>query len=138
MKAMSLIGRILYALPIGLMGVNHFLMSSLFAKKLDVSIIPNQAFVIIISGLMLITVSICIMLNKYVEIACLWLAGLMLLIITTIHLPGLFNPELGQISYFELLQDTSIMGGAVMIAAFIYQKKKCCENKIDHLEDPSI
>jgi uncharacterized membrane protein len=126
MKYFSLIGRILFALPIALMGINHFLMTPLFAQQLKESIIPNGAFVIMISGLMLIVVSVFILLNKFVEIASLWLIGLLFLIISTIHIPGLFasDPNVAQLAYIELLKTTSLMGGAIMIAIYLYERKK--------------
>ena len=40
LKTFSCIGRILFALPIGMMGLNHFLMTPLFAQQLKESLIP--------------------------------------------------------------------------------------------------
>jgi hypothetical protein len=40
--------------------------------------------------------------------------------IVTIHIPGLFDadPKIVQTSLIELLKDTALMGGAIMIALY--------------------
>ena len=126
LKTISCIGRILFALPIGMMGLNHFLMKPLFAQQLKESLIPNGAFLIMISGLMLMIVSAFIMLNKFVEIASLWLIGLLVMIICAIHIPSLFSEDINvaQLAYIEVLKTTSLLGGAIMIALYLYEKRK--------------
>jgi len=126
MKNLSTIGRILFALPIGLMGVNHFIMTPIFTAQLEGSLIPNGAFTIMVSGLMLIIVSLSLILNKFTKIACFWFAGLLLLFIVAIHIPGLFSPEhnVAQWAYIELLKDSSLMGGALLLAAIIGNQKE--------------
>jgi putative oxidoreductase len=126
MKALAIIGRILFALPVGLMGINHFIMTPVFTEQLKGSLIPNGAFAIMISGLMLLIVSVSIIFNKYTKIACLWLAGLLFLFITTIHIPGLFSnePNVAQWAFIELLKDTSLMGGAILLAVLLDAQKK--------------
>jgi hypothetical protein len=126
LKTFSIIARILFALPIGMMGLNHFLMIPLFAQQLKESLIPNGVFLIMISGLMLMMVSVFIIFNKFLEIANLWLIGLLLLIICTIHIPTLFSSDfnVAQLAYIEFLKTTSLLGAASLIAIYLYDKRQ--------------
>lgn len=119
MKKLAIIGRVLFALPFGLMGLNHFLMTDTFIGMAS-TFIPTGAYTILIIGALLIAASISIILNKNIKLACFGLAGLLLLFILTIHIPGLFNsdPKTVQLALIELLKDTGLMGGAIVIAFF--------------------
>ncbi len=120
MKKLAIFGRILFALPFGILGLNHFLMTDVFIGMMS-SFIPGGAYTILVSGLLLIVASISIILNKNIKIACFGLAALLFIFITTIHIPGLFNadPKLAQLSLIELLKDSGLMGGAIMIAVYL-------------------
>jgi hypothetical protein len=72
---------------------------------------------------MLIIASVFIILNKYVKIACLWLAGMLFIIITTVHIPNLFIPELFKMALMESLQDTALLGASLMIAYYLENSK---------------
>jgi uncharacterized membrane protein len=119
MKNLAILGRILFALPFGLMGLNHFLMTNTFIG-MSSTFVPTGAYTILIIGAILILASISIILNKNIKLACYILAGLLLLFIATIHIPGLFNADIkvAQLSLIELLKDTGLMGGAIMFAVF--------------------
>jgi len=123
MKQLAFIGRILFAIPIIAIGVTHFLMTPEFLTKLEYSIIPGSLYTVLLSGAMLIIASIFIILNKYVKIACLWLAGMLFIIVTTIHIPNLFHPELFKMALMELLQDTALLGASLMIAYYLEHNK---------------
>ena len=69
MKNLALIGRILFALPFAIMGLNHFLMTNVFLGMMS-SFIPGGAFTVLITGALLIIASISIVINKNVQIAC--------------------------------------------------------------------
>jgi uncharacterized membrane protein len=119
MKNLAILGRLLFALPFGLMGLNHFLMTNTFIG-MSSTFVPTGAYTILIIGAILILASISIMLNKNIKLACFILAGLLLIFIATIHIPGLFNsdPKVAQLALIELLKDTGLMGGALMFAVF--------------------
>ena len=116
MKNLALIGRILFALPFGIMGLNHFLMKDYFLGMMT-SFIPGGAYTILLTGFLLILASICIILNKFVKTVCYSIAGLLFIFIITIHIPGLSSVD-WQIALIELLKDTGLMGGAIMIALY--------------------
>lgn len=119
MKKLATIGRVLFALPFGIMGLNHFLMTNIFLGMMS-SFIPGGAYTILITGALLIIGSISIMLNKNIKTACLGLAGLLLIFIATIHIPGLLgtDPKIAQYALIEILKDTALMGGAIIIAVY--------------------
>ena len=119
MKKLAIIGRILFALPFGILGLNHFLMTDVFLGMMS-SFIPGGAYTIFVTGALLIAASISIILNKYIKVACFGLAGLLFIFIVSIHIPGLVNldPKVAQFALIELLKDTGLMGGALMIAIY--------------------
>ena len=116
MKNLATFGRILFGLPFGIIGLNHLLMKDVFLGMMS-SFVPGGGFTIMLTGVILILASISIIINKYVVITCYSLAALLLLFIITIHLPGLFTGNY-EMALFGLLKDTSLMGGALMIAAY--------------------
>lgn len=116
MKKLAIIGRILFALPFGVMGLNHFLMQNYFLGMMT-SFIPGGAYTILLTGALLILACILIIMNKFIKTACYSLAGILLIFIITIHIPGLSTSN-WQIALIELLKDTALMGGAIMIALY--------------------
>ncbi len=116
------LGRILFALPFGIIGLNHFFMVDFFSGMLT-SFIPGGGFTILFTGFLLIAASVSIMLKRYVTLSCLLLSIMLLIFILTIHIPQLFDPLQAQIAFMQLLKDTALMGGALMIA-HIYQPEK--------------
>lgn len=116
MKTLATIGRILFALPFGIIGLNHFLMTDFFLG-IKTSFIPIGVFTILITGVFLIAASISIILNKNIKIACICLAVLLFIFIVSIHIPGLSTPE-WRLSLIELLKDSGLMGASIMIAIY--------------------
>jgi putative oxidoreductase len=126
MKNIATIGRILFALPFGIIGLNHFLMKDIFLGMMT-SFSPGEGFTILLTGAILIAASILIILNKFIKIVCFTLAGLLLLFIMTIHIPHLLNStdaRAYQEALFGLLKDTGLMGGALIIAAHYHQEEE--------------
>ena len=115
-------GRILFAIPFGIIGLNHFFMVDFFSGMLT-SFIPGGGFTILFTGFLLIAASVSIMFKRYVTLSCLLLSIMLLIFILTIHIPQLFDPLKAQVAFMQLLKDTALMGGAIMIA-HIYQPEK--------------
>ena|ERR1035437_626272 len=125
MKHLTTIGRILFALPFGILGLNHFVMTSYYLGSVS-TFIPGGGYTIIITGVALIAACISIIAKKFIQVSCLLLALLLLIFILTIHIPGLFNStevtilaihtKFSTLSFIELVKDVSLMGGALMIA----------------------
>jgi putative oxidoreductase len=122
MKNITTIGRILFALPFALFGINHFLMMDYYIGMLT-SFIPLGAYTIILTGIMLIAASISIISKKFVKFSTIMLAVLLFIFIITIHIPHLINDADKTATIIALLKDISLMGGSVMIAG-IYSEEE--------------
>ena len=124
MKYLTTTGRLLFAIPFGIFGLNHFFMYNYYLGLVS-SFIPGGGYTVIITGIALIAASISIIAKKYIQISCLLLALMLLVFILTIHVPGLFTGDAnkGTIAFIELLKDTALMGGSLLIAG-IYRENK--------------
>jgi len=123
MKNISTVGRILFALPFGIFGINHFIMLDYYMGMLT-SFIPLGAYTIILTGILLIVASISIITKKFVKQCTLMLAGLLFIFIVTIHIPHLINGPDKTATLIGLLKDISLMGGSLMIAGLSTVKSK--------------
>lgn len=124
---MTSIGRILYAIPFALFGINHFLMTDYYVGMLT-SFIPMGAYTIILTGILLIAASISIISKKLVRLSTILLAILLFLFIVTIHIPHLFQDTDKTATIIALLKDVSLMGGSMMIAGIYSEEEKPAKN----------
>ena len=122
MNKITTAGRILFALPFAIFGINHFIMMNYYMGMLT-SFIPQTAFVMILTGILLIAASISIMTKKLVKLSTILLAVLLFIFIVTIHIPHLIHGVDKTVSMIALLKDISLMGGSLMIAG-IYSDEK--------------
>jgi putative oxidoreductase len=122
MKKITSLGRILFAIPFIIFGINHFVMKDYYLGMLT-SFIPTGGYTIIITGIMLIVAGISIATKQYVKFCTLMLALLLFIFIITIHIPHLFIPGDKTATLIALLKDISLMGGSLMIAG-IYSDDK--------------
>jgi len=122
MKNLTIIGRILFAIPFGVLGINHFIMHDFYLGTVT-SFIPGLGFTLFLVGLALIAASISIILNKFIRLSCGLLAVMLVLFIATIHIPGLFNTDhmKSTMALVELMKDTALLGGSLIIIG-IYGK----------------
>lgn len=127
MKNITSLGRILFAIPFALFGINHFLMMDYYLGMLT-SFIPLGAYTIILTGIMLIVASISILSKKYVKFSTIMLAILLFVFIITIHIPHLIHTADKTVTLIALLKDTSLMGGSLMIAG-IYSDDETQDKK---------
>jgi putative oxidoreductase len=122
MKKLTTIGRILFAVPFALFGINHFLMLNYYLGMLT-SFVPLGAYTIVLTGIMMIAASISIITKILVKFSTLLLAGLLFIFIVTIHIPHLITDADKTITIIGLLKDISLMGGSLMIAG-IYSEEE--------------
>jgi len=123
MNKITTIGRILFALPFAAMGINHFVMMDYYLGTLT-SFIPKTAFVMILTGIMLIAASISIITKKLVKLSTILLAILLFIFIITIHIPHLINGVDTTATLIALLKDISLMGGSLMIAGMYHENEQ--------------
>ncbi len=124
MDILKHIGRIIFAIPFLVFGINHFIYAKMMVGLVP-SFVPGGIFWVYAVGVGLIAASISIAINKMVKISGLLLALLLLSFDLTIHLPGLGNPQTAQMAMGGLLKDTALLGGAIMASAFFgnWEKK---------------
>jgi hypothetical protein len=123
MKKLTTIGRILFAVPFAIFGINHFLMLDYYLGMLT-SFVPLGAYTIILTGIMLIAASISIITKVLVKFSTLLLAILLFIFIVTIHIPHLFTDADKTITIIALLKDISLMGGSLMISGIYSEEEK--------------
>ena len=126
MNNLATIGRILFALPFAVFGINHFLMMDYYLGMLT-SFVPLGGYTIILTGLIMIGVSISIITRKFIRLSTLILAGLLFIFIVTIHIPHLLDGSDKTPIVIALLKDISLMGGSLMIAGYCWQNEKNTE-----------
>jgi putative oxidoreductase len=128
MKKLTTIGRILFAIPFGLFGINHFLMLNYYLGMLT-SFVPLGAYTIILTGIMMIVACFSIITKILVKFSTLMLAGLLLIFIITIHIPHLFADADKTITIIALLKDISLLGGSLMISGIYSEEDKTEKNE---------
>ena len=69
----------------------------------------------------MILAAISIISGKLVKTACYGLAALMFVFIVTEQIPGLMDPARMQMAMGGLLKDTSLMGGALLLASHYHK-----------------
>lgn len=118
----SIVARILYAVPFFIFGIFHFLSANKMAGMVP-SFIPGGVLWIYISGLGFILAAISIISQIQTRLACLLLAAVLIIFVLTIHIPSIVaGGAMAQLSVMGLLKDTSLAGGALVIAG-LYSKK---------------
>lgn len=127
MKNLTIIGRILFAVPFAIFGINHFLMTDYYMGMLT-SFVPGGAYTIILTGLFMIGASISIISKKYVRFSTIMLACLLFIFILTIHIPHLLDGEDKTTTVIALLKDISLMGGSLLIAGIYSEEETIKKN----------
>jgi putative oxidoreductase len=125
MKQISTLGRVLFALPFAIFGINHIVMQDFYLGMLT-SFLPFGAYIIIITGLIMIATSLSIIFKKFVQTSSWTLAVLLFLFIATIHIPNLFDTDINtqQMAMVAGLKDISLLGGAILIGKVCKDEKE--------------
>jgi uncharacterized membrane protein len=109
----SRIASIVYAITIGIFGINHFR----YGKGMGGMVpnwFPGDATVwVYIAGAGLILAAISIIIGKYTRLACYLLAGMLLLFVFTLHLPSLLKGN--ETAITGVLKDTAMAMAAIII-----------------------
>src|SRR5699024_8965616 len=113
MNTLSTTGRILFALPFAVFGINHFLNATAITGFVP-AFFPGGAFWVYLTGVIFIAVCICIIAEKKVRAAATILGIVLLIFVLTIHLPGLFTSV--QTSLTPFLKDLALAGASFYIA----------------------
>jgi putative oxidoreductase len=118
----STLGRIIFAIPFLVFGIMHLVKANDMSGYVP---IPGGVFWIYLTGLAMIAAFVSIITKIQIKLATMLLALMLLIIIVTIHIPGLSNPQMMQITLTNLLKDAGLMGGALILAGtFVESEKK--------------
>lgn len=105
-------GRILFALPMVIFGVFHFV-NTRSLQNVVPSFIPGETFWVYLTGAALIAAGISILLKKQVATVCNLLAIMLLSFVVLIHIPSLIDGNAEVLT--SVLKDTALAGGAFVL-----------------------
>lgn len=115
--SLLLAGRILFAIPFLVFGINHFRFADMMASMVP---IPGGAIWVYITGAAQILAAVSFISGKQMRLAGILSALLMLIYAFAIHLPGLMaagnDMAAGVASMSSLLKDLGLGGGALILA----------------------
>jgi uncharacterized membrane protein len=123
MNNFTTLGRILFAIPFGLFGINHLFLYNWYVGNFT-SFLPIGPFSVITTGIIMILVSISIITKKYITLSTQVLAIMLLIFIAAIHIPHLINGEDTTMVTITLLKDISLIGGSLMISGMCSKEDK--------------
>jgi len=109
----TLIGRILFALPLVVFALGHFTQANAMAAMVP-HWLPGKVFWVYFTGVALVAAAVAILAHKKVFEAGLGLGVMLLIFALTIHLPMLMAGN--QAAMPSLLKDLSLAGAAFYIA----------------------
>jgi uncharacterized membrane protein len=115
MNPIANIGRFLFAIPMVVFGVFHFVNTRTLQNVVP-SFIPGQTFWVYLTGAALIAAGISILIKKQVKIISTLLAVMLLLFAVFVHFPLALEGD--QIATSSLLKDTALAGGAFILGHY--------------------
>ncbi len=110
------VARILYAAPMGVFGLFHFMNANGMAGMVP---IPGGVFWVYLTGLGLLAACVSIIIGKKARLAALLLGVMLAIFALSIHLPGMFSAaseQAAQASTASFLKDIALAGAAFLIA----------------------
>ncbi len=113
MNSITGLGKYLFAIPMGIFGLFHFLNTEALT-----GIAPGGAITVYITGICLVLFAVSVFIGKYDKLAAILLALFLVLAIVLIHISGVnsADPNVKQMSMTSLLKDISLAGAALMYA----------------------
>ena len=110
MNSITSLGKYLFAIPMLVFGVFHFISANEMAGMAPF----GGSIIIYLTGACLILFAVSVLIGKYDKLAAVLLALLMILFITLIHMKGAMSSD--QMATVSLLKDMALAGGALMYA----------------------
>jgi putative oxidoreductase len=116
-ETLSCMGRCLFAAPLFVFGVFHFMNGAAMTGML--SGWPFALFLVYLSGAGLILGAVAIVINRYARLAATLIAIEVALFVHIFHIPGVVAGGEGmQMSLMSALKDLALVGGALVIASY--------------------
>ena len=111
---LSVFGRYVYAVPMFVFGLFHFMNGNMMADSFMPDWLPMKLFFVYLTGAGLIGASVSFVIKVYARLAGLLLALMLLLFIVLLWMPGIMAGNQDLMSM--LLKDLGLLGGALMAA----------------------
>lgn len=125
MKDLGLIGRVVLALPIIAFGIIYVAkgIDSMGTNLREWSMVQLLMSVV---GIALLFGGVSIIWGKLAKIVCISVAALMLIFVVLLQIPNLIGDSefVNQTGMISTLKDLGIMGGALVLAAVLSEKKQ--------------
>ena len=112
----SRIGAAIYGLVMIAFSINHLKSGSAMAGWVP-SFFPAHTFFVYLTGAGLLLAGIAIAINVKSRLAAYLLAGMLLIIVLTVHLPPVVNGSDDGTHYAHLLKDLALTGAALFIGS---------------------
>jgi len=117
MDALPKVGRYLYAIPMAVFGLLHFMNGSMMAGMVP---IPGGVVWVYIVGVALIAAAVSILTGKHAVLATRLLGLMLLIFAVSIHLMGVMGGGDGMPAAMTmLLKDTALAGGAFILSGVL-------------------
>ncbi|MDX1493124.1 MAG: hypothetical protein R3253_03550 [Longimicrobiales bacterium] len=111
MGALPKVGRFLFALPMAVFGIMHFMNAQAMAGMVP---IPGGVIWVYVTGGALLAAAAAIMLGQQAVLATRLLALFLLLTAFTVHLPAVLGGD--QMAMSNVLKDVALAGGALILS----------------------
>jgi uncharacterized membrane protein len=115
MNLISTIGRFIFAIPLVIFGVFHFVNTRTLQNVVP-SFIPGQTFWVYLTGAALIAAGISILIKRQVRLTSNLLALMLLVFALFVHLPLALEGD--QLAASSLLKDIALAGGALILGDY--------------------
>lgn len=125
MKALTLSGKILYAVPFAIFGLGHLASGDSMAAMVP-SFVPGGVFWVYFTGVAMLAAAASILIDKYTKLSGILLAALLIIFVVTVFAPGMAsdNEQVKQMSFIGLMKDLSLAGAALLIAGIAENRKQ--------------
>jgi uncharacterized membrane protein len=120
MNILAQSGKILFAIPIFIFGVFHFINTQSLENVVPV-FLPGQTLWVYLTGAALVAAGLSIAFNFRIELVCNLLAAMLILFVLLIHLPAAMKGD--QAGMTSALKDTALAGGALIIGRFFHNSR---------------
>ena len=115
MNALLSLGKWLFALPLAVFGVNHFMYAGPMSGMIP-AYLPGGIFWVYLTGACLVAAAVSMLIGKMDKLAATLLGIFMLILVALMHLPGCMDPLTRMSSMPMLLKDLMIAGASFMYA----------------------
>ena len=122
MEALPKVGRFLFALPLGVFGLMHFMRTDDLAGMVPS---PGGAIWVYVTGLSLLAATAAILSGKHAVLATRLLGLMLLIFVVSMHLVAVIGGD--QMAMSNVLKDTALAGGAFILSGVMASETEGAE-----------